>query len=140
MRARIEKTLVAHPWLVVVDDAGAVAGYAYAGKHREPASYQWSVNTSVYVRADVRGRRIGRLLYAALFDELVRLGHFRAFAGIALPNAASVALHERVGFRPLGVYERVGYKHGAWRDVGWWQRTLQEGEPEGVPLLFGKAT
>jgi L-amino acid N-acyltransferase YncA len=137
MRARIEKTIATHPWLVAVDDAGIVAGYVLAGKHREPASYQWSVNTSAYVRADVRGQGIGRRLYAALFDELVGLGHFRAFAGIALPNAASVALHERVGFRPLGVYERVGFKHGAWRDVGWWQRTLQEGEPDGPPLLFG---
>jgi L-amino acid N-acyltransferase YncA len=138
MRVRIEKTIATHPWLVSVDDAGMVAGYVLAGKHREPASYQWSVNTSAYVRADVRGQGIGQRLYGALFEELVSLGFFRAFAGIALPNAASVALHERVGFRPLGVYEQVGYKHGAWRDVGWWQRSLQEGEPEAAPLLFGK--
>ena len=138
MRVRIEKTIATHPWLVAVDDAGIVAGYVLAGKHREPASYQWSVNTSAYVRADVRGQGIGQRLYRALFEELAGLGFFRAFAGIALPNAASVALHERVGFRPLGVYEQVGFKHGAWRDVGWWQRTLREGEPGAPPLLFGK--
>jgi phosphinothricin acetyltransferase len=114
-----------------------VAGYVYAGRHRDPPSYQWSVNTSAYVRSDVRGQGIGRRLYAALFEELVRLGYHRAFAGIALPNAASVALHEAVGFTPLGVYERVGFKHGAWHDVGWWQRTLREGEPDGPPRLFG---
>ena len=138
MRDRIEKTTATHPWLVAVDDAGNVAGYAYASGHRDPASYRWSVNTSAYVRADVRGQGVGGRLYEALFDELVRLGYYRAFAGIALPNPASVALHQRVGFRPLGVYERVGFKHGAWRDVGWWQRTLQEGDPDGPPRRFGE--
>jgi len=90
------------------------------------------------VRDDVRRQGVGKRLYAALFGALVDLGYFRAFAGIALPNPASVALHESAGFEPLGVYERVGFKHGAWRDVGWWQRTLQEGAPDGPPLLFGK--
>jgi phosphinothricin acetyltransferase len=137
MRARIARTIAIYPWLVAIDQADNVAGYVYAGRHRDPASYQWSVNTSAYVREDVRGRGIGRMLYGALFEELVRLGYFRAFAGIALPNVASVALHERVGFRPLGVYERVGFKHGAWHDVGWWQHTLQEGEPINPPRLFG---
>lgn len=136
MRLRIEKTISTHPWLVAVDEADTVAGYVYAGRHRDTASYQWAVNTSAYVRADVRAQGIGRRLYAALFEELVRLGYFRAFAGIALPNAASVALHRSVGFTPLGVYRRVGFKHGAWRDVGWWQRTLQEGTPAGPPALF----
>ena len=115
------------------DDARVVAGYAYASRHRDPPSYQWSVNTSVYVREDVRGQGVGRRLYSALFDQLVELGYFRAFAGIALPNSASVALHERMGFEPLGVYERVGFKQGAWRDVGWWRRSLREGEPNGPP-------
>lgn len=108
-----------------VDAAGEVQGYAYAGRHRERAAYQWAVDTSVYVRADARGRGVGRALYAALFDQLVALGYFQAFAGIALPNAGSVALHESVGFAPLGVYRNVGYKFGAWHDVGWWQKSLQ---------------
>lgn len=133
MRVRIEKTLATHPWLVALDEAGAVAGYAFAGKHRDAPSYQWSVNTSAYIRADARGKGCGTSLYAALFEQLAGRGYFRAYAGIALPNAASVALHERVGFRALGVYERVGFKHGAWRDVGWWQRELRQGDPTEAP-------
>jgi phosphinothricin acetyltransferase len=141
MQARIEATLATYPWLVALDEAGVVAGYVYAGRHRDPPSYQWSVNTSAYVRADARHRGIGKRLYAALFDQLVGLGYFRAYAGIALPNEDSVALHESVGFVPLGVYERVGFKHGAWHDVGWWQRSLQEGLPQAPPRSFngGKA-
>lgn len=126
LRARIAKTLDRYPWLVAVDAAdGAVAGFAYAGSHRDAPSYQWSVNTSIYVRDDRRGQGVGRRLYEALHRQLVELGYFRAFAGIALPNAASVALHESVGYRALGVYEQVGFKFGAWRDVGWWSKVLQ---------------
>ena len=131
-RTRIVKTLAKYPWLVAVDDQEAVAGYVYAGSHRDPPSYQWSVNTSVFIREDARGRGVGTALYAELFRQLVSLGYYRAFAGVALPNPASVALHESVGFRPLGVYEKVGFKFGAWRDVGWWQKELQpctESEP-----------
>jgi phosphinothricin acetyltransferase len=65
------------------------------------------------------------------------LGYFKAFAGIALPNAASVALHESVGFTRVGVYEQVGFKFGAWRDVGWWQRPLQAGVPAHAPRAYG---
>lgn len=140
MRGRIESTLRRWPWLVSVDQAGAVSGYVAAGKHRDPGAYQWSVNTSVYVRHDCRGQGIGRRLYQALFDELLVLGYYQAFAGIALPNAASVALHESVGFRPIGVYRQVGHKFGAWRDVGWWQRPLQPaGEPAAPPRAFAPA-
>jgi phosphinothricin acetyltransferase len=136
MRARIEATLPRYPWLVALDDAGVVAGYVYAAKHRDSPSYQWSVNTSAYIRADARRRGIGKRLYAAIFDRLAALGYFRAYAGIALPNEGSVALHESVGFVPLGVYERVGFKHGAWHDVGWWQRSLKEGVPQAPPRAF----
>jgi phosphinothricin acetyltransferase len=126
MRARIVATLERLPWLVSEDDAGALDGYAYASKHRERAAYQWSVDVSAYVREDTRGKGVGKRLYNALCVELVQLGYFQAFAGIALPNAASVALHEAVGFRPLGVYRNVGFKLGAWHDVGWWQKALRE--------------
>jgi phosphinothricin acetyltransferase len=67
---------------------------------------------------------VGKTMYRALFDELTALGYHQAFAGIALPNAASVALHESLGFEALGVYRNVGFKLGAWRDVGWWQKAL----------------
>jgi len=124
MRTRIVATLPLLPWLVSLDAHGAVDGYAYAGRHRERPAYQWAVDTTAYVRDDRRGCGVGRRLYMRLFGELCRLGLHQAFAGIALPNEASVALHESLGFAPIGVYRRVGFKHGAWRDVGWWQREL----------------
>jgi len=125
MRRRIVTTLERLPWLVSEDDDGRLDGYVYASRHRERAAYRWSVDVSAYVRADRRGKGIGKRLYQRLCDELAALGYFQAFAGIALPNAASVALHESVGFEPLGVYRAVGYKLDAWHDVGWWQRALQ---------------
>lgn len=123
MTQRVARTLPRYPWLVA-DEADAVAGYAYAGMHRTRQAYDWSVDVSIYVRPGHQGRGLGRALYTALF-EILRLQRFTgAFAGIALPNPASVALHEAVGFVPVGVYRKVGWKHGAWHDVGWWQRTL----------------
>lgn len=124
-RARMTKTLVKYPWFVAIDESEKVAGFVYASGHRDPPSYQWSVNTSVFIREDARGQGVGTALYAELFKQLVSLGYYRAFAGVALPNPASVALHESLGFRPVGVYEGVGFKFGAWRDVGWWQKELQ---------------
>lgn len=132
-KARIAKTLTKYPWLVSVDEDNTVAGYVHAGGHRDPPSYQWSVNTSVFIRHDCRGQGVGKALYAELFRQLVAIGYYRAFAGIALPNAGSVALHESVGYRPLGVYEKVGFKFGAWRDVGWWQRELQPPHAQPAP-------
>lgn len=133
MRERIVKTLALLPWLVSEDDQGRVRGYVYASRHRERAAYQWSVDVTAYVREDARGRGVGKALYAELRRRLVELGYFQAFAGIALPNEASVALHESVGFKPIGVYRNVGHKHGAWRDVGWWQLELQPLRPPLTP-------
>lgn len=136
MRSRIVATLDRLPWLVSEDDSGVVSGYVYAGRHRERAAYQWAVDVSAYVREDVRGTGVGKRLYSALFDQLVRLGYFQAFAGVALPNAASVGLHESVGFKPLGVYKNVGFKFGAWHDVGWFQRPLRELTEPAPPKVF----
>jgi len=136
---RLADTLVSYPWLVC-EIGGQVAGYAYASKHRVRAAYQWSVDTSVYVDPAFRRSGVGRGLYQSLFAILAAQGFFNAFAGIALPNPASVALHEAVGFEPLGVYRRVGFKLGAWHDVGWWQLrllgpTAQPQEPLGPQRL-----
>ena len=77
------------------------------------------MDVTAYVHPDARGMGVGKALYRTLFDELVALGYYQAFAGIALPNAASIALHEAMGFEPLGVYRQVGFKLGGWHDVGW---------------------
>lgn len=111
-----------YPWLVA--DEGGVRGYAYASPHGERAGYAWSVNVSVYVAAEARRGGVARALYEALFATLAEQGFVNAYAGITLPNAASVGLHERLGFTPVGVYRSVGYKLGAWHDVGWWARPL----------------
>jgi L-amino acid N-acyltransferase YncA len=127
MARRIVDTTREHPWLVC-EVGGRVAGYAYATKHRVRSAYRWSVDTSVYVDESFRQGGVGRGLYASLFGILAAQGFFNAYAGIALPNAASVGLHEAVGFRKVGVYQRVGYKFGEWHDVGWWQLELKAHE------------
>jgi L-amino acid N-acyltransferase YncA len=129
---RIAEITAQYPWLVAELD-GVVAGYAYAAQHRARASYRWSVDVTVYVSADHRRRGIGRALYAQLFERLARQGYFEACAGITLPNDASVALHESLGFRPIGVYREIAFKFGAWRDVGWWQKTLRRHLPNTPP-------
>lgn len=136
MRERITNTLPLLPWLVSVDAQGQINGYVYAGRHRERPAYQWAVDVTAYVREGARGHGVGKRLYAALFSELVRMGYFQAFAGIALPNPASVALHESMGFKPLGVYRKVGFKHDAWHDVGWWQLELREPAQPVAPTPF----
>ena len=130
MRARVVSTLKTFPWLVSLDDHGEVDGYAYASRHRDRAAYQWSVDCSAYIRPDHRGRGIGKRLYLDLFERVARLGYFQVFAGITLPNEASVALHKSVGFELVGVYRTVGFKHGGWHDVSWWQRPLR---PAAIP-------
>ena len=123
MAARIVDRQPTYPWLIA-EDAGMVLGYAYAGRFAGRAAYDWSVETSVYVGAPARGRHVGTALYGALFALLTAQGFREAMAGIALPNKASVTLHERAGFSPVGVFRAAGWKMGAWHDVGWWQRTV----------------
>lgn len=136
MRRRIHGILEKLPWLVLERDE-QIAGYAYASPHRERIGYQWVVNVSVYVDERHRARGFGRALYTALLEILRLQGYFGAYAAIALPNRASIALHERMGFEEVGVYRQVGFKLGAWHDVGWWQLALQERRmypPEPTPL------
>ncbi|WP_206057205.1 arsinothricin resistance N-acetyltransferase ArsN1 family B [Nitratireductor sp. XY-223] len=123
MARRIEDSLRTHSFLVA-ERNGAVIGYAYGGRHRERAAYRKSADVSAYVAEAARGQGVGRLLYTQLLGVLARGGFHAAFAGIALPNPASVGLHEAVGFEPVGIYKEVGFKFGEWHDVGWWQRIL----------------
>lgn len=124
IRRRVRETTVGYPWLVCVCE-GQVAGYAYATKHRVRTAYQWSVEPSVYVHESFRRFRVGRGLYTSLFAILAAQGFVNAYAGITLPNAGSVALHESMGFLPVGIYRSIGFKAGAWHDVGWWHLLLR---------------
>ncbi|HTU70145.1 MAG TPA: arsinothricin resistance N-acetyltransferase ArsN1 family B [Candidatus Baltobacteraceae bacterium] len=138
MERRIRSTLEQTPWLAAECD-GAIAGYAYAGRHRERAGYRWAVDVSVYLDERFRGRGIGRALYDRLLALLEQQGFRRAYAGVALPNDASVGLHRALGFEPIGIYRRVGWKAGRWYDVMWLGRDVgpDEGDaqpPEPIPF------
>lgn len=133
MAGRITGRQPSYPWLVAEEGGWGVVGYAYAGRFAARAAYAWSVETSVYVADAARRRGVGRGLYTALFRVLAAQGYLRVFGGIALPNPASVGLHESMGFTPSGVYRGVGWKFGAWHDVGWWQRPLGDAEGEPPP-------
>jgi L-amino acid N-acyltransferase YncA len=122
MARRMAKYAESHGWLVAERD-GTVAGYAYGSPHRERAAYASSCDVAVYVDPAHARRGIGRALYGELLPLLAQRYH-AAFAGIALPNEASIGLHEAMGFTPVGIYREVGWKCGGWRDVGWWQRLL----------------
>lgn len=136
MKRRIETILTAYPFLVAEED-GVVVAYAYASRHAERAAYRWSCDVTVYVAPFAQRRGFGRRLYTELLQMLARQGVHAAYAGITLPNEKSVGLHEAMGFKPVGIYREVGFKQGAWRDVGWWQRVIGEGPPAGEPILFG---
>jgi phosphinothricin acetyltransferase len=121
--ARMRRFTHTHPWLVA-EEGDALIGYSYASPHHVRAAYRWAADVTVYVDQSQHRRGIGRALYAALFELLARQGIRAACAGITLPNESSVGLHEALGFEPVGVYRRIGFKLGAWWDVGWWQLSL----------------
>lgn len=135
MRERIRTYTQTHPWIVATE-GDTILAYAYACAHRTRAAYRWSADSAIYVREDARGRGIGKGLYTELF-RLLKLQHFHSiYAGITLPNEASIALHRSVGFTPVGIYREVGYKNGAWRDTSWWQLQLAGVQaPPDEPLL-----
>ena len=123
MADRMRRTMATHPW-VVDEREGTVAGYAYASAHRSRAGYRWAVDVAVYVHPARHRGGVGRALYGELLARLRAQGFRTACAGITLPNDASVGLHEALGFTPVGLYRDIGFKHGSWHDVGWWQRDL----------------
>jgi L-amino acid N-acyltransferase YncA len=128
MAARIGRYRASHAWLVA-ERNGQVVGYAYATAFNERPAYRWSTSVSVYVATGEGRRGVGRSLYEALFEGLRERGFRMACAGITLPNEASVGLHESLGFEQVGVNREIGWKNGAWWDVGWYQLELaQAGE------------
>ncbi len=132
MRQRIRSKLEhGYPWLVM-EREGMLLGYAYAGRWRDRAAYDWTVETTVYVNSAVRRGGVGRTLYGALFDLLRLQGFVQAVAGVTLPNDASVGLHQAVGFVPTGVTHNAGYKFGGWHGVAFFEMTLQT--PPDVPV------
>jgi phosphinothricin acetyltransferase len=124
---RIAEASRTHAWLVLEQD-GAVTGYAYGTPFKARAAYRWSCEVSVYLAPPQHRRGGGRALYDALFARLAERGYRTAVAGMTLPNEASVALHRALGFEPVGTYRRIGWKHGRWHDVAWVQRTLRTDE------------
>lgn len=132
MARRMTVALENHVGLVAAD-AGHVHGYAYASKYREKPAYRWSTETTIYVRDSSRGNGVGRSLYTTLLRILAAQNYRRAFAGIALPNAGSIALHEAVGFKHIGTNPEAGFKFGRWHDLGWWSFPLNTGEGEPAP-------
>jgi L-amino acid N-acyltransferase YncA len=125
MRSRI----AAAPAWLVGESEGVVAGYAYAGPFAARQAYRWACEVSVYVDPGRRGAGLGTALYAALLEALTQRGLQVAVARITLPNDASLALHARFGFEPVGVHRRIGFKHGRWHDVSLHQRELARATP-----------
>jgi len=142
MARRLAALEATHPWLVA-ESEGTVIGYCYASPHRPRPGYRWCTEVSVYVSPDRHRGRVGRALYTALFDVLVLQRYVTAYAGITLPNPASVAFHEAMGCVEIGTYQNIGYKLGAWHDVVWYSRLLGElpREPqEPIPLVTLRQT
>ena len=138
MRQRIRsKVEHGYPWLVMENDE-MLLGYAYAGRWRDRAAYDWTVETTVYVNAAARRGGVGRTLYGALFRLLRAQGFVQAVAGVTLPNEGSVGLHQAVGFVSTGVTHHAGYKFGQWWDVGFFEMNIQP--PPDVPSPTRYAT
>lgn len=129
MAKRIDAVLPSLPW-IVCETAHGISGYAYATKYRERPAYRWSVEVSAYVRTEGHRGGIGKALYTSLFAVLVLQGFRNAYAAIALPNAASIGLHNKMGFTSIGVFHCVGYKGGSWHDVEWLELPLAPHVPE----------
>lgn len=121
---RISEGAADHPWLVAIDDDGAVMGYTYASALRGRPAYQWSAETTIYISPRHLRRGVGSTLYRALHRVLVARNIANLFASIVVPNDASVALHERLGYVRVGTFPAVGHKFGRWHDTGWWHLNI----------------
>jgi phosphinothricin acetyltransferase len=120
-----------YPFLVATEDK-EVLGYAYASEYRARVAYRWSAEVSVYIHAEHRGRGVGQRLYEVLLELMTKQGFRVAVAAITVPNDASISLHERCGFQEVGVFRRIGFKLGEWRDVAFLELQLGGSEPPGA--------
>jgi L-amino acid N-acyltransferase YncA len=127
MAVRIAAAVRTHAWVVLEHEDGVV-GYAYGGQFNRRPAYRWSCEVSVYIEHGRTRSGGGRALYEALFARLSARGFRTVVAGMTLPNDASVGLHRAMGFEPVGTFRGVGWKHDAWHDVAWTQRTLTAGQ------------
>jgi L-amino acid N-acyltransferase YncA len=135
---RVNSNLDERPWLVCEINNG-IAGYAYAGKHRDRKGYQWCTEPSVYISEKYYGAGIANALYTALFDILKIQGYVNAYAVITLPNDRSIAFHKKFGFEYLTTYKKIGYKLGQWHDVGWMQYEVNpHKEDPADPIKFSQ--
>ena len=121
---RMEAADDMYPWLIAEDD-GPLA-YAYASPHRTRPAYRTSVDVAIYAAPNARGKGVGKQIYARLFEILTQQNYVMAFAGILVPNGASIGVHKTLGFELIGTYPNVGYKDGAWRETQWWAKCLSE--------------
>jgi phosphinothricin acetyltransferase len=131
---RIANAQTSHEWLVA-ERGGTIVGYTYGHEFGGRAAYRWSCETSVYLAMDLRREGVGRALYEELLARLAGRGYRRAFAGITLPNEASIGFHRAFSFEDAGCYRRVGWKNDAWHDVAWLQRDLQADEIDPPTLI-----
>jgi phosphinothricin acetyltransferase len=125
MAGRIARVVESYPWIVAEVD-GQILGYVYGTRFRERAAYRWTAEAAVYVALNHQRRGLARALYTSLFSILRHQGYSKVIAGVTLPNAASVQLHEKMGFQKVGHFPGVGFKSADWLDVGWWQLSLAE--------------
>lgn len=122
---RIKTNTDDYPWLVCTYE-DKIIGYAYASKHRYRTAYQWSPESTIYLANEAHGTGIARILYETLFDLLKLQGHFNVYAGVALPNEKSMRFHKAMCFEDIGIFKKVGYKHGNWHDTHWFQLFLTD--------------
>ena len=129
MGRRIAATVADYPWLVA-EDEGALVGYAYGRAYHARSAYRWTCETGIYLAHDRRARGAGRALYTALLEALRQGGFVTAIAAITVPNDESTRFHETLGFVEVGRFTGVGFKHGGWQDVGYWQRDFTTPRPD----------
>lgn len=132
--ASFRETHLFFPWFVAEDGTGRVRGFAKAGPHKSRGAYAWTADVSVYVDPESHGRGIGGRLYAVLLPTMRAQGYVTLVAGITRPNPASEKLHSRFGFVPCGTFRRVGFKNGAWHDVGYWDLALRDDPSAPAPI------